>query len=161
MNTLTGAIDTFVASLLDRVTVTPPWGAGDVNVTGKGADWPGATVTFAGRLIAPAFCTVTLAVAFTTNAAYGEAAAAVIVAAPAVTPVTGTGTVVAPAANNAVAGTPATDVALDVRFTVRPPEGAGDASVSVRFWVAVPVIVRVGGVKVSVVFPVTGWLVEP
>jgi hypothetical protein len=39
INTLSGATDTFEASLLLNVTVTPPAGAGVESVTGKATDW--------------------------------------------------------------------------------------------------------------------------
>jgi hypothetical protein len=42
-----------LASLLARLTVTPPVGAGLGKVTANGADCPGATLTFTGRMIAP------------------------------------------------------------------------------------------------------------
>jgi hypothetical protein len=157
MVTLGGTV-TFEVSELTSDIVTPAWGAGNDIVTGNDTDWPGATVVFVGTLILPAFCTVIVAVAFTTN---DDEVDVVIVAVPDETLVTGTGTLVAPAARDTVAGTVATPVALEVRFTVRPPAGAGDASVSVRFWVCTPVIVRVGGVKLSVVLPWTIWFVVP
>jgi hypothetical protein len=66
------------------------------------------------------------------------------------TPVTGTVVVVALAANVAVAATVATAVLLELTLTVRPPAGAGCDKVSVRFCVAVPVIDRFNGEKLSV-----------
>ena len=49
------------------------------------------------------------------------------------TPVTGTGTLVAPAANVTVAGTVALLVSLELRLTTKPPAGAGPDRFSVRF----------------------------
>ena len=65
MNTLgvTVALD---VSPLASATVTPPAGAGKGSVTANAADWPCATVTVDGRLIAPPpwAATVMLALAF-------------------------------------------------------------------------------------------------
>ena len=61
-----------LVSLLLRVTVTPPAGAGVPSVTGKVADCPGATDTLAGRLMVPGGMTVTLAVV---SATFGGALA--------------------------------------------------------------------------------------
>jgi hypothetical protein len=69
------------------------------------------------------------------------------VAVPAATPVTATVALVAFAANVTVKGTVATNGLLELRVTVKPPAGAGADKVSVRFWVAVPVIVRLAGEK--------------
>jgi hypothetical protein len=79
-----------VVSLEVSVMNTPPLGAGFVKVTGKGADWPGATITLAGRMIG-GDRTVMLAVVFVIFVA-----PAVIVAEPAARPVTGTFTLIAP-----------------------------------------------------------------
>ncbi len=89
--------------------------------------------------------TVTLAVAL---AMFG--ALAVIVTAPAATPVTGTDTLVVPVPKLTVAGTVATVVSLELRFTVSPA-GAGADRFSVRFCVALPLIVRLPGEKLIVV----------
>jgi hypothetical protein len=59
---LDGEAVAFAGSLLVRVTVTPPAGAGTGNVTGSAADSPARTVTSAGTLIGPKKITVTLAV---------------------------------------------------------------------------------------------------
>jgi hypothetical protein len=72
-----------------------------------------------------------------------------MVAMPALMLVTGTLTVVKPFVIVTVDGTVATLVLLELRLTVTPPLGAGDDSVSVRFCVATPLIVRVGGTKLS------------
>src|SRR3954447_26259619 len=68
---------------------------------------------------------------------------------PAPTLVTGTLTLVAFAANVAVAGTVTAAVLLEMRFTVRPPVGAGAARFSAIFCVARPLIVKLGGAKLS------------
>ena len=125
MVTVGGAIDTFEVSLLCRVTVTPPGGAGVPSVTGNGTDWLGARVVLAGTDIEP--CTVTFAVA---SGIFGRLLAWMIAEPPA-TPVTATDVVVAFAAKLAVEGTVATPVLLELRFTLRPPAGAGADSVSV------------------------------
>src|ERR1700737_3459478 len=92
MKTLAGAV-TFDVSLLVRFTVTPPAGADCDRVTVNVADCPNATDVLAGTLI-------TMLPTFTVAAALGRPAAlAVMVAEPTATPVTGTGTLVAPAAN--------------------------------------------------------------
>ena len=44
---------TFEAFALESETVTPPAGAGVGRVTAKGADWPGARITFEGRPMMP------------------------------------------------------------------------------------------------------------
>jgi hypothetical protein len=58
--------------------------------------------------------------------------------------VTATTVVVAPAAKVAVAGTVATAVLSDARFTVNPPVGAGTERLRFIFCAAEPVMVRVG-----------------
>ena len=87
---------------------------------------------------------------------FGEVAAAVTVAVPGATPVTCTIAVVAFCAIWTDAGTVTTPVGLAVRFTVMPPAGAAVGSVSVKSFVSRPVIERLGGAKLNVVFPVTG-----
>src|SRR4051794_16836707 len=62
-------------------------------------------------------------------------ALAVIMAVPGATPVTGTGTVVAPAAKVTVEGTVARLRSLEFTLTVKPPAGAW---IPVRFSVRVP-----------------------
>jgi len=62
---------------------------------------------------------------------------------PGATAVTGTCTAVVPAVNVATEGTVATFVLLEERFTTTPPAGAWAESVSVKFWVPVPVMVKV------------------
>jgi hypothetical protein len=114
--------------LVASVIKTPPAGAAVPNATGKGAVSPGVTVTFAGRSIpgTTGIVTVTLAVA---SGMFG--ALARIATVPALTPVTGTDTVVAPVPKLTAAGTVATVGSLELRVTVSPV-GAGADRLSVR-----------------------------
>jgi hypothetical protein len=105
-------------------------------------------LTGAGRPIGPPVTTVTFAVASGINVV----ALAWITVEPKVKAVTGTFTVVAPAAKVTVAGVVATTVLLELVFTVRPVGGAAAERVSVRFWVLSPVMVTVDGVKLTVAF---------
>lgn len=128
-------------------TVKPPAGAGIESVTGNGAGWPGPIVTLAGRPIAPMGApplTVTVAAALVIFAAL-----AVIVVAPGAIPVTGTLTLVAPAAKAALAGTVATPGLLETSVTVSPAANGAD-KLNVRFWTAAPVMVRLAGAKLNV-----------
>ena len=77
-------------------------------------------------------------------------ALAVIVTDPAATPVTGTDTVVVPVPKLTVAGVVATLTLLELRL-MASPAGAGADRFSVRFCVAVPLIVRLPGEKLIVV----------
>lgn len=77
-------------------------------------------------------------------------ALAVMTAVPGLTPVIGTLVDVPLAAKVAVAGTVATLVLFELRFTVKPPAGACVESVSARLAVAVPVIETVFGLKAMV-----------
>lgn len=77
---------------------------------------------------------------------------------PAATPVTGTLTLVVFGANVTVEGTVATPVLSDVKFTVKPPAGAGVASCSVKVPVFCPVIVKVSGTKVAPMKTIVGKL---
>jgi hypothetical protein len=52
-STLDGAIDTFLGSVLSKLTLTPPEGAGVVNVNGNDADWFVPIVKLLGRRIFP------------------------------------------------------------------------------------------------------------
>src|ERR1700693_4170729 len=117
--TVPGETVTLLISLLTSATFTPPGGAGVPNVTGNGADWLGPTVIFEGRLIAPGAVTVTLAVV---SGTLGSALAWMVVEPP-LTPVTGTVTLLAPAAKFTVGGTVATLGLSELRLTVRPPAG--------------------------------------
>jgi hypothetical protein len=92
--------------------------------------------------------TVTLAAAL---ARFG--ALAVIVTDPADTLVTGTATLVAPAPKLTVAGAVATLRLLELRLTAST-DGAGADRFSVRFCIAVPLIVRLPGEKLIVVLVV-------
>ena len=64
------------------------------------------------------------------------------------------------AAKVTVAGTVAAPVLLELRFIVKPPAGAGADKFNVRFWVAIPVIVRLVGEKLAVAVTCTVWLAE-
>jgi hypothetical protein len=132
--TLPGETVTLVISLLASVTVTPPVGAGVPNVTGNGADWLGPMVRFVGRMMAPGAVTVTVAVV---SGMLGSALAWMVVEPPP-TPVTGTFTLVAPAAKFTVGGTVATLGLSELRLTFRPPAGADADRVRAMFLVAVP-----------------------
>src|SRR5207237_1360577 len=66
---------------------------------------------------------------------------------PGATPVTGTFALIAFAAIITVPGTVATPGLVELRLTVRPPAGAALESVSVKFCVVVPEIVRFCGEK--------------
>jgi hypothetical protein len=112
-----------------------------------------ATFVRAGTRIELTATTVTLPLA--TGMLTAEA---VMTAAPGATPVTGTLAVVAPVVKVTVAGTVATPVALEDRFTVRPPACAGPLRTRVRFCVAVPLIVMAAGLN-AMVYP-TRTLVE-
>jgi len=136
---------TLDGSLLVKVTVTPPAGAGVVRVTASGPDCPTPTVTPAANVMEPGLATVTFAVVSAMPGALAR-----ITVEPGATPVTGTVAVVAPAAKVAVGGTVATTVLSEIRLTVRPPDGAGADRVRVRFCVPVPVMVRLAGVKLIV-----------
>jgi hypothetical protein len=146
MFTVVGLTVAFEESALLRVTVTPPGGALTGNVTANAVAPPSGAVTPDASPMGPAVTTVTLAVASGINVV----ALAWITAEPKPLPVTGTLAVVAPLANVTVAGTVATDVLLELRFTVVPAAGAAAESVSVRFCVFKPVIVADVGLKVTV-----------
>ena len=134
-------------SLLASVMNTPPAGAAVPKVTGKLTELPEVTVTLAGSRIPPAAgcVTATLALALTMPGAL-----AVMVADPAAAPATGTGTLVAPVPKFTVGGTVATLALLELRLTASPA-GAGADKFNVRFWVAIPLIVRFPGEKLMVV----------
>jgi hypothetical protein len=83
-----------------------------------------------------------------------------MVVVPGVTLVTGTVTLFAFGANVTLAGTVATPGVVELRLTVRPAAGAGADKFSVRVCVAMPVIVKLGGKKLSVALTTTGSLVE-
>jgi hypothetical protein len=127
---------------MDSVTKTPLAGA-VASLTGNGFDSPGATVIPGVRMIPddPPF-TVTDAVAPPT---FGALAVAVIVVEPIPVPATGTVVLVVFAAKETAGGTLATPGLLDASVTVRPVAGAGAESVSVRFCVALPVMLRLEG----------------
>jgi hypothetical protein len=144
---LVGATVTVEGSLLVSDKNTPPDGAAVANVTGNDVDRPSGTITFAGRMIPDDDAdTVTLALAFPKFRVL-----AVIVAEPAATPVTGTATLVAPAANVTVAGTVATPVLFELRLAIRPPGAdpavAGPDKFSVRLPAEPELIAKLPGEK--------------
>ena len=116
---------------------------------------PGERFNVAGTMISSGVVTVMLAVA---SAKFGAWARTTAV--PGATPVTGTVTLVCPAAMVAVDGTVATPVALEEMLNAIPPAGAGPDNVSVRLRVSVPGIVRLDGEKVIVAVTCTGWDAE-
>src|SRR6266540_1456490 len=118
---LLGEIVTLDVALLLNAIVTSAGGACD-RVTASVAVCPSPTGCVAGKLIAPAFCTVTFVLAF---AMFDAVAVAVIVVLPNATAVTGTSTVVAPAAIVTLAGTVATLGLLESKLTTGPPAGVG------------------------------------
>ena len=147
MKTL-GVTAAFEVSLLFSMTVTPPAGAGAGKIIARATDCPNVTVVLGGRRIAADDVMVTPAVALGIPVAL-----AVIVAEPAATPVTGTATLVVFAPKLTVGAALATPALLELRLIVNPPDGAGPDRISVRFCVAVPVIVRLAGEKLMVVVP--------
>jgi hypothetical protein len=58
-----GLMVTLDVSLLLNETITPPAGAGFINVTEIGADWPGSTVTLDARTMSEGGTTEILAIA--------------------------------------------------------------------------------------------------
>ena len=141
----TVAVDVTVAIdvlLLLSVTVVPPVGAAGFKVTARVCAWPSPGVPFKLSVIVPGGVTVTFAVVAATPAAL----LAVMVAVPAATPVTVNVAVVCPAVNVADAGTVAMVVSLELRLTVRPPDGAAPDKVSLKVPVpAPPTIVKLDG----------------
>ena len=141
MKMVAGDMVTFEVSSLVRLMKAPPAGAPVAKLTGKSTVSPGASVTLAGKIIGDELRTVTLALA---EPKPGVLAA--IVAAPAPTPVTGTFTLVAPAANVALAGTVAAPVLFELRLAVKPA-GAGPDRFSVRLPIEPALTVRLPGEK--------------
>jgi hypothetical protein len=128
--------------------------AGAARLTGNGAHSPGATVTFAGRIMSAAVLTVTFAVASVRLGALAR-----ITDVPGATPVTDTVTVVSFSGMLTVGeATVATPVLLELTLNVKPPAGAGPDKVSVRFCVAVPLMARFCGVKLMVAVTWTSLL---
>jgi len=140
-------------SPLLSVTVRPPAGAAVERVIGNATDCPTPTVSPVGSVIVPGATTVTFAVAGTTLVPL-----AVITVEPGATPVTGTFTEVAPVENVTAGTTVAAPVFEELRLIITPPAGAGAGSVSVRFCVVVPVIVRVFGLNAGDTLTCTVWL---
>ena len=111
---------TLEVSLLPRVTVTPPAGAGEGNVTGNATDWPNPTVVLDGKPITPTFTTFTVAVV---SASAGALACTTDV--PTAMPVTGTATLLLVAAILTVVGTVTAAALLELILITRPLAGAG------------------------------------
>ena len=145
IRTLAGDTATAEASLLTRRTFRFV-GAGTGNVMANGAVCPSPTDTPEGMPILPKLVTVTFVVALLT---FGALVLAVIVAEPPDEDVIGTLTLVTLSAMVVVAGTEATDGALELRFTARPPAGAGAERVNVTFCVMAPEINTVAVEKLS------------
>lgn len=128
MTTVAGEMVRVLVSLLDRVTVTAE-GAACGRVTANAVELPIPTVGLEGTPIVPAVATVMLAVVL---GRFGAAVLAVMVLAPNPTPVTTTLAEVAPVAKLTLAGTVATVGVPELRFTVKPPAGAGPERLRAR-----------------------------
>ncbi len=135
-----GAIAAFAGSLLDRLTNTPPAGAGPASFTAKSVLAPVPNVTLPGRIIAVDPTTVTVALALVR-----PGVPAVMFAEPGPTPVTGTFAVVALPGTVTEGGTDATPALSELTLMVWPPAGAGEGTVKVRFCVVVAFSVRAPG----------------
>jgi hypothetical protein len=161
ITTEAGETVSFVVSVLTRLTVTPPAGAGVPRLIGNDAEWPGSTERLEGSPIVPACSTVTLAAVSGINGS----ALTWITAVPAVTPVTGMERVEGnpPFGRNVKVceATVATPVLLEVTVTLIPPTGALPESVSVKFCVEVPTTDRLGGLKVTVAVTCAGTVAVP
>ena len=83
-----------------------------------------------------------------------------MVVVPGATLVTATLTLVALAAKLTVPGSVATPLLLELKFIVKPPAGAGADRFKVRFWVAMPVRVRLVGEKLALAATCTLWLAD-
>ena len=109
-----------------------------------------------GRLMTPPLAMVTLAVV---AAIFGRALALIVVD-PMLIALTFTVTLVAADGKVTVAGTVATLVFEELRFTVKPPAGAAPDKVNVSASVPGPVTVTALGEKVSVAPTVTAWVLD-
>ena len=154
--TLAGDMVSVLVSVLESATVTAA-AAACGSVTAKVAVFPRPTVGLVGRPIGPAVTTVTAVVVL---GRFGASVLAVMVVEPKVTAVTGTFTLVAPAAKFTLAGTVATPGALEVKLIVKPPAGAAPDRFNATVCVAIPVIVTVGEAKLMVAFTCTVTLAE-
>lgn len=139
-------------SLLARVIVMPPTGAGVDKLTGNAIDAPSPTVAFTGRLIVPNTTTFALALALAT---FGVPALAVRVELPAPTPETSTATSVVFCAIVTLAGIVAAEVLLELRLIVKPPAGAGEDKRSTTFCEPPAPMVISDGTKLRVAPTVT------
>ena len=138
-------------SLLVRTTYVEP-ADGRARVIGKSTVVLGAMVIVAGTMKSTALAPVTVTLA-AASARPGKLA--VMTAAPAATPVTGTATVVAPAVILTEAGTVAAAELEELSVKLRPPAGAAADRVSVRFCVLAVLSDRVAGVKLIVAVTLT------
>jgi hypothetical protein len=156
MVTVPGETVTLEVSLLVSVIVTFE-AACEGKVTARAADPPNPSVVLDGSVIAPALCTVTLAVAFGT---FGTLVLAVMVVEPGATPVTATVVVFVFAAKVTEDGTVANAGLPEARLTIRPPAGAGAERFSARFCEEPALIVRLCGEKLMVAATCTVWLAD-
>jgi hypothetical protein len=141
----------FERSLVVSMTNSPPAGAAVDRVTGNATAWPLVTLTLLDTLMdgwEVATLTVTPAVAFETPEAL-----AVIVADPDPLAETGTETLVPLEPKLTLAGAVATPVLLELKFTIRPPDGAGAFRVSVRLCVPRLLKLRLAGENDMLVGP--------
>jgi hypothetical protein len=93
------------------------------------------------------------------SAMLGRALACIVVD-PDPTAVTGTAALVAFAGIVTLEGTVATVGLLELKLMVKPPAGAGDDKVNVRFWTVPVVRDRLTGVKLAVRPTTTVWLTD-
>jgi hypothetical protein len=154
MVTDAGDTVTRLVSLLLSATVTGD-AAGVESVIGKETVCPKPSPLLAGTPIEPEVTTVTPSVALAIPLTAG---AAVMVAFPIPTAVTTTFVVDELPGIVTVAGTVATLVLPDVKLTVNPDGGAGDARFSATVWVVSPLIVIVGDANAIVVVTCTDAL---
>ena len=143
MVTVDGETLTFVESELVSVTVTPPAGAADGSVTCKAVVCPRTTDGFAVRVIAPAPCTATEAVALVTLGLE-----AVMMTDPVVIPETANVVADEPAAIETEAGMETIPAWLADKVTVIPA-AVEAGKVSVRFCGLEPTSVKVEGERLS------------
>ena len=143
MVTVAGETPTLVESELERVTVTPPAGAAEGSVTCNGVNCPITTDGFAVRVIAPAPCTATEAVALVTLGLE-----AVMMTDPVVIPETANVVADEPAAIETEAGMETIPAWLADKVTVITA-AVEAGKVSVRFCGLEPTSVKVEGERLS------------
>jgi len=155
INILAGLTEQLLGLLEVIEMVTPPAGAGADRVIGIGPEsphWP--TDANAGNTTCGALVTVTRAV----TSGSVPAALACTTVEPGALPVTATVAEMLLAGTVTVPGTLATAGLSTLRFTVRPPLGAGEGSVKDRRPCDVPLTARLVGVKPTPA--ITTWLAE-